>query len=71
MASVIDEALLPYVWTWLFFCRYCHRFIPVEETSYANMDDIESMSTRILAPFFQAENQESTTVRGRPFQENI
>ncbi|KAG0354949.1 THUMP domain-containing protein 1 [Podila minutissima] len=41
--------------------RYCHRFIPVEETSYANMDDIESMSTRILEPFFQAENQEPTT----------
>ncbi|KAG0345088.1 hypothetical protein BG004_003970 [Podila humilis] len=33
----------------------------VEETSYANMEDIESMSTRILKPFFHAENQEPTT----------
>ncbi|KAI7816792.1 hypothetical protein BC939DRAFT_467743 [Gamsiella multidivaricata] len=46
--------------------RYCQRFIPVEETSYANMDDIRVMSARILAPYFHAENQESTTFKVIP-----
>ncbi|KAF9430946.1 THUMP domain-containing protein 1 [Podila epigama] len=41
--------------------RYCHRFIPVEETSYAHMADIETMSERILAPFFHAKDQEPVT----------
>jgi hypothetical protein len=34
----------------------------VDETSYANMDDIETMSKRVLAPYFHAEDQKPTTV---------
>ncbi|KAG0048001.1 THUMP domain-containing protein 1 [Gryganskiella cystojenkinii] len=43
--------------------RYCQRFIPVDETSYANMDDIDTMSKRVLAPYFHAENQKPTTFK--------
>jgi tRNA acetyltransferase TAN1 len=39
------------------------RFIPVDETSYANMDDIETMSERVFKPYFHAEDQKPTTVR--------
>ncbi|KAF9208558.1 THUMP domain-containing protein 1 [Haplosporangium sp. Z 27] len=46
--------------------RYCQRFIPVEETSYANMDDIAAMTTRVLKPYFHAENQQPTTFRVIP-----
>lgn len=43
--------------------RYCMRFIPVDETSYANMEDIETMSERVFKPYFHAEDQKPTTVR--------
>ncbi|KAF9951964.1 THUMP domain-containing protein 1 [Mortierella alpina] len=46
--------------------RYCQRFIPVDETSYANMDDIEVMTARVLKPYFHAENQQPTTFRVIP-----
>ncbi|GJJ78621.1 tRNA acetyltransferase TAN1 [Entomortierella parvispora] len=46
--------------------RYCQRFIPVDETSYANMDDIETMSKRVLAPYFHAEDQKPTTFKVLP-----
>ncbi|KAF9134642.1 THUMP domain-containing protein 1 [Mortierella sp. 14UC] len=43
--------------------RYCMRFIPVDETSYANMDDIETMSERVFKPYFHAEDQKPTTFK--------
>ncbi|KAG0373339.1 THUMP domain-containing protein 1 [Mortierella sp. AD032] len=43
--------------------RYCMRFIPVDETSYANMDDIEIMSERVFKPYFHAEDQKPTTFK--------
>lgn len=43
--------------------RYCMRFIPVDETSYANMEDIETMSERVFKPYFHADDQKPTTVR--------
>ncbi|KAG0201679.1 THUMP domain-containing protein 1 [Mortierella sp. GBA30] len=46
--------------------RYCQRFIPVEETSYANMDDIQVMTERVLKPYFHAENQQPTTFKVIP-----
>ncbi|KAF8926913.1 hypothetical protein EDD21DRAFT_386900 [Dissophora ornata] len=46
--------------------RYCQRFIPVDETSYANMDDIQVMSERVLKPYFHAENQQPTTFKVIP-----
>ncbi|KAF9349620.1 THUMP domain-containing protein 1 [Mortierella sp. AD094] len=46
--------------------RYCQRFIPVDETSYANMDDITVMSERVLKPYFHAENQQPTTFKVIP-----
>ncbi|KAF9112300.1 THUMP domain-containing protein 1 [Mortierella sp. AM989] len=46
--------------------RYCQRFIPVEETSYANMGDITVMAERVLKPYFHAENQQPTTFKVIP-----
>ncbi|KAI1314690.1 THUMP domain-containing protein 1 [Mortierella claussenii] len=46
--------------------RFCQRFIPVEETSYANMDDIKVMTERVLKPYFHAENQQPTTFKVLP-----
>ncbi|KAF9914593.1 THUMP domain-containing protein 1 [Lobosporangium transversale] len=46
--------------------RYCQRFIPVEETSYANMDDIKVMMERVLKPYFHAEDQQPTTFKVLP-----
>ncbi|KAF9546391.1 THUMP domain-containing protein 1 [Mortierella hygrophila] len=43
--------------------RYCMRFIPVDETSYANMEDIETMSERVFKPYFHAEDQKPTTFK--------
>ncbi|KAG0242619.1 hypothetical protein B0O80DRAFT_433454 [Mortierella sp. GBAus27b] len=43
--------------------RFCQRFIPVDETSYANMDDIEVMMDRVLKPYFHAEGQGPTTFK--------
>ncbi|KAG9062985.1 THUMP domain-containing protein 1 [Linnemannia hyalina] len=43
--------------------KYCMRFIPVDETSYANMEDIETMSERVFKPYFQAEDQNPTTFK--------
>ncbi|KAF9933857.1 THUMP domain-containing protein 1 [Linnemannia zychae] len=43
--------------------RYCMRFIPVDETSYANMDDIETMSERVFKPYFHADDQKPTTFK--------
>ncbi|KAG0256447.1 THUMP domain-containing protein 1 [Mortierella polycephala] len=42
------------------------RFIPVDETCYANMDDIETMADRVLKPYFHAENQQPTTFKVIP-----
>ncbi|KAK3809125.1 MAG: hypothetical protein J3Q66DRAFT_353015 [Benniella sp.] len=46
--------------------RYCQRFIPVDETSYANMDDIQVMMDRVLKPYFHAEGQKPTTFKVIP-----
>ncbi|KAG0329677.1 THUMP domain-containing protein 1 [Dissophora globulifera] len=46
--------------------RYCQRFIPVEETGYANMDDIKVMAERVFKPYFHAENQEPKTFKVIP-----
>ncbi|KAG0001496.1 THUMP domain-containing protein 1 [Modicella reniformis] len=46
--------------------RYCQRFIPVDETSYANMDDIQVMMNRVLKPYFHADGQKPTTFRVIP-----
>ncbi|KAF9095673.1 THUMP domain-containing protein 1 [Mortierella sp. GBA35] len=43
--------------------KYCMRFIPVDETSYANMEDIETMSERVFKPYFHAEDQKPTTFK--------
>ncbi|KAG0231483.1 THUMP domain-containing protein 1 [Actinomortierella wolfii] len=37
--------------------RYCSRIIPVTETCYANMNDINGLAEKIFQPHFHAEDQ--------------
>ncbi|KAF9585496.1 THUMP domain-containing protein 1 [Lunasporangiospora selenospora] len=46
--------------------RYCQRFVPVTETAYANMSDIEAVAGRVLGHFFHGEDQKATTFKVIP-----